>query len=115
MPGVDVPWTRFAWVLVAGVICGAVIATVLKSASFFQFLVAPMLGGLLGELVNRLTGRKRGPRVEALTVASLVGGAMVAMVLSGGIGQWLANPLAAVFQVIALALAAGAAIARVRI
>lgn len=115
LPGVDVPWTRFAWVLVAGVICGAVIATVLKSASFFQFLVAPMLGGLLGELVNRLTGRKRGPRVEALTVASLVGGAMVAMVLSGGIGQWLANPLAAVFQVIALALAAGAAIARVRI
>jgi len=115
LPGVDVPWLRFAWVLVAGVACGAVIAMLLRSASFLQLILAPILGGFLGELVNRLTGRKRGPRVEALTVASLVGGALVAALLFGGIGYWLANPLSAVFQLVALTLAAAAAIARVRI
>ena len=115
LPTLDVPWLKFSWVLLAGIVCGAVISSVLRSAGFFQFLVAPMLGGFLGEAVNRLTGRKRGPRVEALIVASLVGGAVVAILLGGGFGYWFANPLGAVFQSLALALAAGAAIARVRV
>lgn len=111
----DVAWWRFGLVLAIGLASGALAVSVLRMAGFFQLLLAPMVGGLLGEMVNRLTGRKRGARVEALVIGSLAGGALLWLLIGGGWVMVVANPLSFAFTAFALVLAGGAALARVRI
>jgi len=112
---IDVAWWRFGIVLVVGVVCGVLAVSVMRMAGFFQLIIAPIVGGFLGDLVNRLTGRKRGVRVEWLVIGSLAGGAILWLWLGGGWAGILANPLSFLFTGFALLLAGGAALARVRL
>jgi hypothetical protein len=112
---IDVAWWRFGLVLLVGMACGALAVSALRMAGFFQLIVAPMVGGLLGDLVNRLTGRKRGARVEALVVSSIAGGALLWLWVGGGWVGLVANPLSFAFTALALLMAGGAALARVRL
>ncbi len=111
---IDVAWWRFGIALSVGLVCGFLAVSVLRLAGFFQLFIAPIIGGLLGDLVNRLTGHKRGARVEALVVGSLAGGAVLWLWLGGGWAVVYANPLGFLFTGIGLLLAGGAAMARVR-
>lgn len=113
-PLADIPPSRFALALLAGLAAGTLVGLLLQSIGFFLFFVAPMLGGLLGDVVLRLTGRKRGPKVEFLVGASVFGGAAAAILLTGRWIWLLANPLSLAFFVLALVLTAGAAFAKVR-
>jgi hypothetical protein len=63
---------RFALAAVAGVAAGTLAGFVLQYVGFFILFVAPMIGGFLGEVILRATGRKRGARLEFLAGASVV-------------------------------------------
>lgn len=103
---------RLALSLVAGLAAGTMVGLLLQFVGFFLCFIAPLLGGLLGDVVLRLTGHKVGRVVEAIVGISLFGGAAIAAVVMGG--GLLYRPVSLAFFVIALILAAGAAFARVR-
>lgn len=113
-PVADVSPARFVLALAAGLAAGTIVGLLLQAIGFFLFVVAPILGGLLGDVVLRLTGRKSGPKVEFLVGASVFGGALAAVVLTGGWMRLIAQPIQLALFAVALAMTAGAAFAKVR-
>lgn len=105
---------RFALAAVAGVAAGTLAGFVLQAIGFFILFVAPLIGGLLGEVILRATARKRGAKVEFLAGASVVGGAALSVVLSGNYIQFL-DPVRAAFFLLAVGLTAAAAVAKMRL
>ena len=104
---------RFVLAAVAGVAAGTLAGFVLQFIGFFILFVAPMIGGLLGEVILRATGRKRGPRLEFLAGASVVVGAGLSLLISGGYWR-LFNPVSLVFFLLAVGLTTAAAVAKIR-
>lgn len=113
-PLYDIPVGRFVFTLLAGVAAGTLAGFALQMIGFFIFFVGPMIGGLVGEVVLRATGRKRGPKVEFLTAASVVVGALLSLAIDGAWVRYWHNPAGGAIFLLALALTAGAALAKVR-
>jgi hypothetical protein len=105
---------RFALALIAGLAAGTVVGLVLQHIGYFIFFVAPVIGGFLGEVILRATGRKRGPRVEFLAGLSVLGGAALSCLVGHRYLALIADPVQAVFFVVAVALVLGAAFTRIR-
>lgn len=105
---------RFALAAVAGVAAGTLAGFVLQAIGFFILFVAPLIGGLLGEVILRATGRKRGAKMEFLAGASVVVGAALSVVLSGSYLRFL-DPVNAAFFLLAVGLTAAASVAKMRL
>lgn len=105
---------RFALAALLGLLAGTLIGLVLQRIGLFIFFLAPLIGGLLGEVILRATGRKRGPRLEVLAGASVVAGAGLSLLISGDGGIFV-QPIRLVFFGIAVALTSAAAIAKMRL
>ena len=112
-PLYQVPAQRFALAAVAGVAAGTAAGFVLQYIGFFILFVAPMIGGLLGEVILRATGRKRGPRLEFLAGASVIVGAGLSILLTGDFYRLL-NPMSLVFFLLAVGLTTAAAVGKIR-
>lgn len=111
-PLYKVPPARLALALVAGVGAGTLAGFVLQHIGFFVFFVSPIIGGLLGEVILRATGRKRGVRVEVLTGVSVVAGAALSLLITGpGV---LYSPISLTFFLVAVGLVTAAAIGKIR-
>ena len=104
---------RFALAALAGIAAGTLAGFVLQHLGFFILFVAPMIGGLLGEVILRATGRKRGPRLEFLAGASVVIGAGLSLLLTGDFHR-LTNPVSLVFFLLAVGLTTAAAVGKIR-
>jgi hypothetical protein len=105
---------RFALAALAGIAAGTIAGVVLQHIGFFILFVAPLIGGVLGEVILRATGRKRGPRLEFLAGAAVVVGAGLSLLLTRNFGVFF-NPVSAVFFVLAVGLTAAAAVAKIRL
>jgi hypothetical protein len=70
--------------LAAGTIVGLGLQQVGGSFILFLFFLASAVGGAVGELILRVTGRKRGPKVEFLAGLSIVGGAVLSVLIRHG-------------------------------
>jgi hypothetical protein len=68
--------SRFALATVLGLAAGTIVGLGLQqiggSFILFLFFLASAVGGAVGELILRVTGRKRGPKVEFLAGLSIV-------------------------------------------
>ena len=53
-------------------------AEILQFITFFIFFVGPAYGAGIAEMILWITGRKRGPLVEAVGVGSIIVGALIA-------------------------------------
>jgi hypothetical protein len=100
---------RFLLAAVAGLAAGTLAGFFLQRIGFFILFVAPMVGGLLGEVILRATGRKRGPKLEFLAGASVVVGAALSVLLSGSLGGFRD-----LFFLLAVGLTAAAAVGKIR-
>jgi MFS family permease len=96
--------------LVSGSVAGLASLPLTRAGFFIAFLLSPVVGGLIGELVHRSVGRRRGRQMWLV-----VGSAVVVGVLLGSAISWLflgpANPLAFVLY---LVLCASTAAGRLR-
>ena len=104
---------RFALAAVAGIVAGTLAGFILQQIGFFILFVAPLIGGLLGEVILRATGRKRGPRLEFLAGASVIIGAALSVLLPGNL-YILTNPLSLVWFLLAVGLTTAAAVGKIR-
>ncbi|MES2461909.1 MAG: B-box zinc finger protein [Armatimonadota bacterium] len=79
---------RFVLAGVLGLAAGTVVGLGLQmvSGTFVLFLlfVASAVGGGVGELILRITGRKRGPKIEFLAGLSVIGGALLSLLIRYG-------------------------------
>lgn len=113
---------RFALAAVLGLVAGTVVGLGLQqiSGSFilFLFFVASAVGGGVGELILRITGRKRGPKVEFLAGLSIVGGALLSFLIRHGahlsLAFFMARGYSFLWFLVATALMAAAAIGKIK-
>lgn len=109
---------RFALATVLGLAAGTGIGLLLQAISgvfmFFLFFVGPAIGGFLGELILRATGRKRGIKLEVLAGASVVVGAVISQFISGGWYGLIHSPVRLVVYLVAVALTTAAAVGKIR-
>jgi hypothetical protein len=70
---------RLALTAMAALVVGVIGAYVISSISFFVFLVGPFYGGVVAEVVLRVSGRKRGPVLEAIGIGSIVLGYLLTL------------------------------------
>ena len=109
---------RFALAIVLGLIAGTIVGYMLQYLSglflLFMFFLGPVIGGAVGEVILRATGRKRGRKLEILAGASVIVGAIISLVISY---HWLfliASPLNLILYVVAVGLTAAAAVTKIR-
>lgn len=104
--------------LAAGTVVGLALQAVSGFFLFYLLFVCSAIGGFLGELILRLTGRKRGPKVEFLAGLSVIGGALLALGINYGVHGTLArllhDVLALVLFIVAVGLTAAAAVAKIK-
>ncbi len=81
---------RFALAVVAGIASGAIAGVLLQRIGFYIFFTAPIIGGILGEIVLRAVGYKRGVKVAWITGVSIVVGAALSLLITGT--HWLFAP-----------------------
>jgi hypothetical protein len=113
---------RFVLAAILGLAAGTIVGLGLQlvSGTFILFLlfVASAVGGGVGELILRITGRKRGPKVEFLAGLSVVGGALLSLFIRYGahlsIGLLTAQGYFFIWFVIATVLMAAAAIGKIK-
>jgi hypothetical protein len=113
---------RFALAAVLGLAAGTIVGLGLQmvSGTFVLFLlfVASAVGGAVGELILRITGRKRGPKIEFLAGLSVVGGALLSLVIRYGthlsFSLLVAQGYYFVWFVIATLLMAAAAVGKIK-
>ena len=103
---------RFVLAAVAGIAAGTLAGFVLQIIGFFIFFVAPLIGGLLGEVILRTTGRKRGPKLEFLAGASVVVGAGISALVSGYFTHF--NPVSLAVFLLVVGVTAAAAVGKIR-
>jgi hypothetical protein len=113
---------RFALAGVIGLAAGTVVGliTQMVSGTFILFLLfaASAVGGAVGELILRLTGRKRGPKVEFLAGLSVVGGALLSLLIRHGthlnLAYFMGHGYFMVWFLVATALVAAAAVGKIK-
>ena len=109
---------RFALAALLGLSAGTIVGYLLDLASgffiLFLFFVGPVVGRFIGDLILRATGRKRGLKLEILAGASVVGGAILAQVITGKWPYLLHNILHLAIYIVAVTLTAYAAVGRIR-
>lgn len=113
---------RFALAAVVGLAAGTVVGLGLQqiAGSFilFLFFLASAVGGAVGELILRVTGRKRGPKVEFLAGLSIVGGAFLSVLIRHGSHLSIAFLMnwgySLIWFLVATALMAAAAIGKIK-
>ena len=109
---------RFALAAVLGLAAGTVVGVLLQviSGAFIYFLlfVGPAIGGFIGELILRASGRKRGLKLEILAGASVVIGAILSQALFGGWLRLWHSPISLILYLVAVGLTASAAVGRIR-
>jgi hypothetical protein len=71
---------RLLLTLIVGAVTGIGGALVLAEISWFVFIIGPMYGGFVAEVVLRAAGRKRGPIIEAIGVGSIIVGGVLVVV-----------------------------------
>jgi len=97
-------------VLVAGTVAGLAALLLVRAGFFIALLLSPVIGGLIGELVRRVIGRRRGRHMWlAVGSAVIVGGLLGSAISWPLLGP--ANPLALLTY---LVLSTGAAAGRLR-
>jgi len=96
--------------LVAGVAAGLAALLLTRAGFFIALLLSPVAGGLIGELVSRAIGRRRG-RHMWLAVGS---GVIVGGLLGSIISWFLLGPINPVTLFLYLVLSTGAASGRLR-
>jgi hypothetical protein len=113
---------RLALAAIVGLAAGTIVGLGLQmvSGTFILFLlfVASAIGGGVGELILRITGRKRGPKIEFLAGLSIVGGALLSLLIRYGthlsISLLVAQGYYLIWFVIATVLMAAAAVGKVK-
>ena len=81
---------------------------------WFLLFLGPLIGGTVGEVILRASGRKRGLKLEIVAGASVVLGALLALLVSHMWVVMLANPVSLVLYLVAVALTAAAAVGKIR-
>ena len=108
---------RFVLAVIAGIVAGTLAGFLLQAISgmfiWGIFFVAPLIGGLLGEVILRATNRKRGRMVELLAGISVIVGALLSVVVSR---TWamVFHPIELALFVLTIGLTAGAAVGKIR-
>lgn len=100
--------------LILATIAGYIITLV---GWFFAIFLGPLAGGLIGDIISRVTGHRRGERLWILAGAALIVGALVPILLPALLygSVWYALSLYRLLSIgIFLVLGIGAAIARLR-
>lgn len=105
---------RLVLALVAGIAAGTLAGVILQQLGFWVCFISPLVGGVLGELVLRCTGHKRGKKVLFLTGLSVVVGAGLSLLITGSWQWYLRSPVSAAFFLVAVALTLGAALGKIR-
>jgi len=106
--------------LAAGTGVGLALQTISGVFFFFMFFVASAVGGFVGELILRVTGRKRGPKIEFLAGLSVIGGAIISLGIQyGRFGMThmialITHSYSLIWFVIAVGLTAAAAIGKIK-
>ncbi len=113
---------RFVLAAVVGLAAGTIVGLGLQmvSGTFVLFLLfaASAIGGGVGELILRITGRKRGPKIEFLAGLSVVGGALLSLFIQYGtqlsFGLLAARGYYLIWFAIATVLMAAAAVGKIK-
>lgn len=109
--------SRFALAIVCGLVAGTIVGFLLQALSgfiYFLLFLGPTIGGVMGEVILRATGRKRGLKLEILAGASVVVGALASVAISGSWRHLLMSPMSLVLFGVAVALTATAAVGKIR-
>jgi hypothetical protein len=109
---------RFALAAVLGLAAGTFVGVLLQAISgmflFFLLFIGPAIGGAVGEIILRASGRKRGLKLEILAGSSVLVGAVLSQVLFGHWRYLLHSPTSLVLYLVAVGLTASAAVGRIR-
>lgn len=109
---------RFALAAAVGLAAGTVVGLALQIVSglfvLFLLFVASAVGGAVGELILRITGRKRGPKMEFLAGLSIIGGAIISLLIRYGFHLSVSVLVAHVWFLVATVLMAAAAIGKIK-
>ena len=100
--------------LLAGVVAGAVLQFGFGLILYLLLFAAPVAGRFVGDVIVSAVGRKRGLSLEIMTGVTICAGAAAMLYLSDQWRMWLHSPTMAIVDLLALALLAGSAIARIR-
>lgn len=73
----SVPTSRLAVGVLSGLLLGGASGFLVPRFGFFVIFIGAILGGIVGEAISRLIGRKRSPFVAAAASLGFVGGAML--------------------------------------
>jgi hypothetical protein len=110
---------RFLLAVLLGLAAGVVVGMMLQMVSGLWFIyllvfIGPIIGGAVGEVILRATGRKRGQKLEILAGVSVIGGAIISLLLSQHWVRLMHDPVSLVLYVVAVVLTAVAAINKIR-
>jgi hypothetical protein len=109
---------RFALACVAGLIAGTIVGFLLQVLSgvfiYFLLFIGPMIGGVVGEIILRASGRKRGLKLEIVAGASVLIGAVLSLLVSHAWIGMLASPISLVLYLLAVGLTIAAAVGKIR-
>jgi len=109
---------RFALACVLGLVAGTIVGFLLQVLSgvflFFLLFLGPLIGGAVGEVILRASGRKRGLKLEIVAGASVVVGALLSLLFSHMWVVLLARPVSLILYLVAVALTAAAAVGKIR-
>ena len=109
---------RFVLAGVLGLVAGTFIGLILQFISgvffYFMFIAGPAVGGIVGEIILRATGRKRGVKLEILAGVSVVVGALLSVFISGHCRVLIHSPVSFAVYLLAVVLTAAASVGRIR-
>jgi hypothetical protein len=109
---------RFALAAVTGLAAATVVGFVLDWATgFFIYIflfVGPIVGRVMGDIILRTTGNKRGLKLEILAGVVVVLGAVLSELISGNWRYLFRNIAEGVVYCVAVGITAYAAVARIR-
>ncbi len=103
---------RFALAIVAGIVSGGIAGVFLQHIGFFILFAAPVIGGILGEIVLRAVGYKRGIKVEWITGGSIIVGAGLSLLITGT--DRLFSPVSLIMFAVSVLLIVFAAVGKIR-
>ncbi|MBC7805880.1 MAG: hypothetical protein H7145_06990 [Akkermansiaceae bacterium] len=103
---------RFVLAIVAGIVSGGIAGILLQRIGFFIFFAAPVIGGILGEIVLRAVGYKRGVKVEWVTGGSILVGAALSLLVTGT--DLLFAPVSLILFAVSVLLVVIAAVGKIR-
>jgi hypothetical protein len=78
------------------------------------FILCPLLGGLLGQVILWAAGFKRGRLLEYIAGGSVVFGSLISTLLDGAFLHFFVSPLSFVIFILTVGFTASAAIGKIR-